>query len=131
IICLPLLKILLRSLIAFDEAAIAIAVTAFIIGLEPIFGVIYACTLLIISDPLLAIRRHKKSTAQSAETEEGDSAPLPFLQMKAELDPEQQRYELEARQKGACELDGQNERQELSTQANVETRDISTLSELH
>lgn len=81
-------------------------------------------------DPLFATRQHKKPIKQSAKTEDEDTVPVPFLQIKAELDTEHQRFELAATQKGPCELAGQNGRHELNAQGDVETRDVSTLPEL-
>ncbi|KAI4184972.1 MAG: hypothetical protein L6R41_004407 [Letrouitia leprolyta] len=109
----------------------AFTITLLITGLQPSFGIIYACILSLSSHSLPNTNEKKKPVRSSAGIKEDDSVPLPYLQIKAELDVEHQKYELEARQKSLHELDGQDARQELSAPAHQTMGNAPMIPELN
>lgn len=131
IICLSLIRLMLWRNFGADAEIFALAGTSLITGIQSSFDIIYACMLSMLSYPLSAMReQNKKPLSSSTKNENDDTTPVPYLQIKAELDPEQQKYELEAKLKGPQELDGQSARQELSDYTNEGTRNVAGLHEV-
>lgn len=85
----------------------------------------------ITADTLLIRRRRRGLCLRKVKDEDSDNdGTSPFLQTKAELDSEQQRYEMEAMQRQPCELEGQCSRQEMMTRADEEVPEHWILQEL-
>lgn len=103
-----------------------LAVTALITGIEPGIGIIYACLLSIISHPLLPPSGHEDPMqSKMVETKGQYVIRSSLMQIKDELDIQEQTHESETRRQSLYAIFGQMPRQALSIdQSHEVTRSV-------